>query len=104
MLTEEQLKEIRKNAGRHSREKVPDDYNLRLYFGMLEILDFECIFYGDAPDGLTEQDIQAYLLEHKAEFINSRIPPPSYIGLISGRFNFLGDISFTNPTPDGGNL
>ena len=87
-ITNEQLTEIRNHAGRHSDEKVPESEDEKLYFGMLEILDFQCVNYGEAPKGITEAQIKEYLLEHKEEVRKLKVIP-SYMGLLCGTFNFL---------------
>ena len=86
MLTEEQLTAIRNRAGCHSIGEVPKDEEQRLYFGLLEIIDFQCCVYGDAPEGVTEEDVKAYLIEHKDKI---KCEPPSFLGMLTGAFNFL---------------
>jgi len=92
MLTSKQLEQITQRAGVHSNlgQPVPSDPEQRLYYGLLEILDFECCKYGDEPEGVTEEDIKQFLLEHK-QYINAEALP-SFMGLVAGTFNFLGDV------------
>lgn len=74
-------------AGHHSKEAVPEDREQRIYFGLLEILDFQCIKYKDFTLA-TEKEIKEYLYKHRD---NIKCSPPSYIGLLVGAFNFLVD-------------
>lgn len=91
MLTKEQLDAIKERAGVHSAmgQPVPEEPEKRLLYGLLEILDFECCKYGDAPEGVTEEDIKQYLLEHKDEISNDCVS--SFVGLFCGVFSFLGE-------------
>ena len=95
-LTQEQLDAIRESAGKHSQANVPSDPTQCLLFGLLEIVDWQCFEYGDVPDGVTEENVKAYLLDHKDEAL--ALPePPSFIGLMAGAYNFLQeDTNATN--------
>lgn len=85
-LTNEQMESIKDRAGVHSTSSVPVNDEQRLYFGMLEILDYECVKYEDAPAGITEEDIKEYLIVHKDSIT---CEPSSYLGVLGGRFDFL---------------
>lgn len=90
MLTDDKLKAILEGAGRHQDlgQPVPDDEEQRLYYGCLEILDFQCAsVYGDAPDGVTDEDIRAYLVAHRGRIKAQAVS--SYLGLMRGLFDFL---------------
>ena len=75
-------------AGRHSLNGVPEDTDDRLLFALLEMLDYECCKYGDAPATLTTEGIQSFLLRHK-ERVGKLPEPPSYLGLCCGVCDFL---------------
>ena len=92
MLTEKQLKEISDTADRHlahGAQPSPTDPQQRLFHGLMVILDFECVKYGDAPEGVTDKDIKAYLMKHKREIRSEAIS--SYMGVFAGVFDFLKD-------------
>lgn len=91
MLTEVQIEAIRARAGIHATlgQPVPEDQEQKLYYGLLEILDSECITYGDAPEGVTEDDIKQYLIEHKGSIKSEACP--SFLGLCAGVFDFLSE-------------
>ncbi len=89
-LTEMQIEAIRLRAGTHSDRDVPEDPLLRTCFGMMECLDWSCCKYGDAPDGVTEEGIQEWMIAHREDVL--RLPEPtSYLGLFSNLFEFLSD-------------
>lgn len=69
-------------------EKLPDDEESRLVFALLEILDYECCKC-DCYPYLTEEEIKKFLLDHRDEVLKLRIPPPSYLGVLVGVYNFL---------------
>lgn len=88
---------IIENAGHHSvsggggniPKGTPADF---LLFGLLEILDWTCYKY--APDykcaqGLTEAQIKKFILEHKKTVRKMPANPPTYLGLLTGAFNFI---------------
>ena len=75
-------------AGRHSQSTVPDDTDDQLLFSLLEMLDFDCCIFGDAPRTLTVERIQWFLLRHK-ERVGQLPEPPSFLGAFCGTFNFL---------------
>ena len=74
--------------GHDNRKIIPTDKQGRLFFSLLEILDWQCVKYKDAPAGLTEESIESFLKRH-AEDVLKLPEPPSYIGVLAGRFNFL---------------
>jgi hypothetical protein len=75
-------------AGCHSNNKVPEDLHERLAFALLEAIDFNCWEYGDAPDdGMTIEDAKQWLYKNKE--LANRCPPPSFLGLIGSKFDFL---------------
>ena len=86
---EECLNECLNRAGCHSEEEVPGDDESKLLFSLLEILDYQCCIYKDAPADLTEENIKQFLLKHKEKTLE--INPPSFIGLFCGVFSFLTD-------------
>ena len=97
-LTEEQLTEVWENAGVHGKEgPVGDgsdllaDYDHRLYYGLLELLDFDCVSHNCAPEGVTEEAVKAYLTEHHEKITMKALP--SAVGLYAGTFAFLADDS-----------
>ena len=90
MLSEEQLSSIRAQAGKHASlgQPPPVDEEQLTYYGCLELIDFHCISkYGDAPEGVLEEDVKAYLVEHKERIKGEAIP--SYLGFLAGNFDFL---------------
>lgn len=83
------------NAGAHSGEAVPEDETQRLYFGLLEIIDFECEKFGfrcdmnlaRAPEPYSEYNrdtVISFLREHRDEI---KGPLPSYLGMLAGAYN-----------------
>lgn len=83
-------------AGHHARHynpkvRIGETLEERLIFALLEILDFECYLYKDAPcyPGVSKEEIERFLLDHKQEVENAKIDPPSYLGLLCGVFDFL---------------
>ncbi len=87
---EEEAEEIINRAGLHSKNAPKEGDTERLVFGLLEILDFECNKYEDFS-GISDDEIKAFLLDHKAEVLALDIEPSSYIGLMCGIFSFLTD-------------
>lgn len=82
------IEQVQARAGTHSRRGVPTDPEQRLYFGLLEILDWDCIPEGDAPQTLTEAGAKRFLYQRKDRI---KCPLPSYLGLFAGVFDFLDD-------------
>ena len=83
-------------AGHHARKfnpevRVGETPEERLIFALLEILDFECYKFKDAPcyPGVSKEQIEQFLLDHRQEVKNAEIDPPSYLGLLCGVFDFL---------------
>ena len=83
-------------AGHHALRfnpevRVGETPEERLIFALLEILDFQCYEFKDAPcyPGVSKEEIEQFLLDHKKEVENAKIDPPSYLGLLCGVFNFL---------------
>jgi hypothetical protein len=73
-------------AGLHSQEQVPTDDEQRLYFALLEAVDWQCWFYKDALETPTEDEAKAFLKKYKDRI---KCPPPSYIGLLTGAYKFI---------------
>ena len=86
-LGEAELNLIASTAGKHSQEPVPSNPELRLIFGLCEIIDWKCYEYGDLPEGVTREEIEAYLLAHKHQVMDC--PVTSMLGGLSGAFHFL---------------
>jgi len=83
------LLEVLKHAGLHSGQLVPQGQDEKLVFALLEILDFQCYKYEELPEGLTRENIEQFLLKHREEVLNMKIPPPSFLGVLAGAFDFL---------------
>jgi hypothetical protein len=69
-----------------SSSSFPVDPEQRLFFCLLEMIDFECFKYGDAPESLDEESVKTFLIKHKD---NIRCEPPTYLGAICGVYDFL---------------
>ena len=84
--------EVVERAGTHGTEfgnPVPTEESLRLVYGLLEIVDFQCVQYGDFTS-LTEEELKSFLQRHKDEVLGCGSEViPSYWGLVSGAFSFL---------------
>ena len=91
VLSEAQLDAVATACGRHTdlSSNPPTDKRARELWGLMEILDFECYRYGDAPKGITVEQVKAYLLAHKEEARTTKMEPTSYLGLVAGVFDFL---------------
>lgn len=70
----------------------------RLLFGILEAIDFECPTFdwgcpgrgaGKSLAGISLADLRAFLTEHREAVLASGCPPPSWIGVMAGSFDFL---------------
>ena len=88
MFGQVEADKIIQRAGVHQSlgQPAPDSEEDRLLYGLMEILDFECLKYGDY-DGLTQDQIKDFLVQHKDSLTNIHIP--SFIGLMAGAFGFL---------------
>ena len=85
-------------AGHHARVfnprvRIGETREERLIFALLEILDFECYKFKDAPcyPGVPKEQIEQFLLDHKKEVMKAKIDPPSILGLLAGAYDFLFD-------------
>jgi len=76
-------------AGTHSHEKVPIDRQQRLFFALIEAIDYQCWQYGDCPSRPTETEAKKFLIKHKKEIKAGFIT--SYVGLFAGVLDFLKD-------------
>jgi len=83
-------------AGHHAlrfnpKVRIGETAEERLIFALLEILDFACYKYVDAPcyPGVPKEQIEQFLLDHKEEVMKAKIDPPSILGLLAGVFDFL---------------
>jgi len=70
---------------------VPEDPEQRLYFGLLEAIAYECWKYKDAPEGITEDEVKAFLKAHRKAIRTEA--NPDYVSLFLGKFDFLRDDS-----------
>lgn len=87
-VTERVLIEAHNRAGVHSTATLPTDTSQRTMFGLLEILDWDCVDYDDFDiDNVTADEIREYLIEHRDAVLS--VPIPSYLGLLTNRFQFL---------------
>ena len=73
-------------AGHHSKEELPRSEEQRLYFALLEAIDWDCWDYDHCPREPTRKGAIRFLRKHRDRI---RCNPPSYLGLASGAFNFL---------------
>lgn len=94
MLSEKYQEALLADAGCHSSEEVPTDEAERLQFAILEAIDFGCPTFdwkcpgrGAGYDGLTMGMLKAAAKEAATNGID--VPPPSYLGLLTGAFAFL---------------
>ena len=92
-LTQEILDAVAEGAGSRHRSvsAAPSDRRSRELWGLVEILDWHCFDYGDAPCGLSQEEVQAYLLAHRQELLDLECEPPSYLGLANGILDFLAE-------------
>ena len=74
-------------AGTHEQASpVPDEGDQRLFYALLEAIDWQCFEYKDAPDNITEAQAKAFLVKHKDKIT---CEPPSYVGVLAGAYDFL---------------
>lgn len=66
--------------------KIPKDEENQLYYSLLNMIDYECFKYKDAPEGLDEELVKTFLKEH-ADDVKCR--PPTYLGLFCGVYDFM---------------
>jgi len=85
---EEKWKELR--CVMHSTYTPPDDETSKVIFRLLKIIDWNCCSFGDSH-GLTEDDVRYFLITHKNEIKGMTMQPPSYLGMMCGRFDFVLD-------------
>ena len=81
------VEEFYKRAGLHSTQPLPEDREQRIYYGMLEAIGWACFKYGDAPQGVTEEQVKNYLIQHKDRIKAST--NPDFLALLAGAFDFL---------------
>lgn len=74
-----------KKTGRNMNEKIA--------FALMEICDFQCYNFqnSNCNPNISENKIKKFLKKHKKFVLNANIDPPSYLGLLSGSFDFLKD-------------
>jgi len=83
---------VLERTGTHSKffgSEVPENGDERLVYGLLEILDFKCLEHGCYAGGITEDEVKGFLLNHKEEVRDMNIDPPSFLGIVTGVFDFL---------------
>ena len=78
------------SAGKHASHPLPRSREQRIYFGMFEAIGWECFKYGDAPKGVTEEQIKDYLIQHKDRIKVEAMS--DYLALAAGTFDFLKEV------------
>ena len=91
VISQEQLDEVAVECGRHISvgTEPPTEKRARELWGLMEIIDFQCDKYGDAPAGITIKQAKDYLLAHRDEVLNTEMSPTSFLGVAAGAFSFL---------------
>ncbi len=74
-------------AGLHSSHPLPKSKEQRIYYGMIEAIGWDCFKYGDAPQGVTEEQVRDYLIKHKDRIKAEAMS--DYLSLLAGVFDFL---------------
>jgi len=52
------------------------------------MFDWRCFDYGDNQE-IDEEQAKQLLIRHKQELMNSNVPPPSFLGIFAGAYDFL---------------
>jgi len=99
-LSHEVLEQAMETSGRHcltdgsyTREMLGRlDGNQRRVLGLMEAIDFGCL-EGNSTECIdlgryTIEDVKSYLVEN-IDVVKSLPAPTSFLGLMSGQFNFL---------------